>query len=650
MKNIQRKVNKISGDTVVSKDESGAPISYIFDEVWKFPSKLRGVGKAATVSFAKVDLAYRKDVQRHLHRIIMQVEHSTKVSPSISTMNYYRKGLAKLLGVADGCDLSTLSDEKTYNMVARRLGNLHLSATGIDQVVSTINKLNEIGICARSSTKRDIKKSNKKTKQAIAIPISMYTKLVAKAIETVEKYHPFRHELSKVTAQAMNASARIWNESSDDEKSTNIRARVTREISKIQHSIPSFKATSDGNSLTLIQNSCLLVVLAFSGARIGEALSFNKSRFTIKSNAKGAKICILEGETTKGSSGLPMTEVWQTHPIVKDALELAEDMTDYSRVALRAILSERNTSGEMHDGDFAHALRELSGSFITTSMRSTANFTLARTDKKLVRLASSFGIKANADDVDEFNRLNPTRDGDLLVGMGLPKLSAHDFRRTFAVFFKRYGFGTATGIKFQYKHANINMSDYYANNASLQAMEDVLLDNDLLKIMKEEGISMGVDIFDDIYNKSETLSGGGGERIANDKFKRMESGHQVYMQRSEIESLIRNGTLSAVKLPTGGYCLNNKCSRICGIGQFSGEVKPCEHQLYTDSEAKDLLRQNRRLISSFREMNTGDPLMQSILIGMKHKIQLNEVTASKHKLKFDKFTDPVASMIEIREG
>jgi hypothetical protein len=236
------------------------------------------------------------------------------------------------------------------------------------------------------------------------------------------------------------------------------------------------------------------------------------------------------------------------------------------------------------------------------------------------------------------------------VGGTLPKLTPHDFRRSFAVFFKRYGFGSSATIKFQYKHKNINMADYYSNNAYLQAMEDILLDKDLLAMMNEEGIRMGVDIFDEIYNESEHLAGAGGERIAKDKFERLSSGESVYMTRSEIEGLVRNGTLSVVKLPTGGYCLNATCSRVCGIGEFATEIRPCDHQVITDKQAKVILKQNKRLIKVFRELNTGDPMMNSILIGQKQKIQRNEQLIKDFNLTFEPFNDKVKGVIETAEA
>nr|ELR5110988.1 hypothetical protein [Providencia rettgeri] len=130
----------------------------------------------------------------------------------------------------------------------------------------------------------------------------------------------------------------------------------------------------------------------------------------------------------------------------------------------------------------------------------------------------------------------------------------------------------------------------------------------------------------------------------------LRSGDKVYMTRTEIESLVRNGTLSIVKLPTGGYCTNSSCSRVCGIGEFSAEIKPCEHQIITDKEAKRTQRQNKRLINTFRDLNNGDPMMKSILIGVKQKIKINESLIINHGIKVTAFEDNIKGIIATSRG
>jgi len=190
------------------------------------------------------------------------------------------------------------------------------------------------------------------------------------------------------------------------------------------------------------------------------------------------------------------------------------------------------------------------------------------------------------------------------------------------------------------------MAKYYHNNADLMRMNDVLLDMDLLNELKEADIELGVDIYDEIYNKSENLSGEYGEEIARKKrLNKLNSGVNIYMSRADIEAHVRAGDFSIVQLPTGGYCTNPECNRVCGQTIFNAEKKRCQHTVYTDKSAKILAKQRERLIAKFRGLNTGDRLKNSILAGLKQKIQDSESTLTKHKIKFEPFLDMIAGVI-----
>ncbi|MEZ9056864.1 hypothetical protein [Vibrio pelagius] len=250
----------------------------------------------------------------------------------------------------------------------------------------------------------------------------------------------------------------------------------------------------------------------------------------------GSSISFLKGETTKTVDGIPKKEVWQTHSISKDALELTYDCTEYLRAIYTDEVNKQYTESPINSDEHKRTLRALEAVFlpVTIEGKKTNYSSTAARSKNLKSYLNRLNIKATKEDVESFNTLNPSWQGQLKEGCFLPKISAHDFRRSFAVFFKRYGFGTTSTIKFQYKHRNINMSDYYGKNAQLQHMEDVLLDADLIQLLHEEGVNLGVDIFDEIYNGSETLSGAGGERIAKDKFEKLRTGDKVYMQERKL--------------------------------------------------------------------------------------------------------------------
>lgn len=643
----------------ISKYSNGDVESFIFDETWRFNGAIKtGVGKEISISFSQVDDKYRKYIQSTLAYFMDDYKEKNKTHPTIAQLQHWKNGLKYIVQSLGECNWSILSDDRKFKQFKKSLNEIvikrDLSQTIINNVVTTLHRLNALNLCHRIVTIESLNvQSKKQTKQHIAIPTNIYQQILSNAVSTVESLHPFRHEISSLMTQ-VNA---IYNEErnrTDRSSAPNrIAERTRNRIQKIHHNIPGFKLTRDGTNISNILTPCAIVLLAFSGVRIGELNSFTKASYEERKGTNGNNIGFLKGETSKAVNSIPKIEVWQTHRISKDALELAYDCTKYLRANHIAEVNKQHTENQISSDEHKRILRALEAAFLPVTIefgRRTNYVSTAARAKNLRTYLEQLNIKATKEDVNSFNTLNPSWQGELKEGHFLPKVSAHDFRRSFAVFFKRYGFGTTSTIKFQYKHRNINMSDYYGNNAQLQHMEDVLLDSDLIQQLHEEGVSTGVDIFDEIYNDSETLSGAGGERIAKDKFEKLSSGDKVYMTRDEIETLIRNGTLSVVKLATGGYCMNASCSRVCGIGTFSAEIKPCEHQVITDNEAKRIQRQNKRLIKTFRDLNNGDPMMNSILIGTKQKIKRNESLIVKHGITISDFEDDVKGTIATNRG
>ena len=650
-----KKVPQFNDDIVVTYCTDGTPCSHIYDDNWDYSGgEKRGKGKKARVPFHTIDSRFRKGVQSTIWYICEEHKSRHKTALTSSQVGTIKDGLVRICEALGSCNWSVLSDDRIYKSfernLVRSLQGRSVSTTYIERIVSAFNQLNRHNLLHRYIDGKVFKSKfqYKDTVQSVAIPIAIYQAILTDAIQTVETYHEHRHEIARVMKIFHEIYVEEKNSKTKSQEVNAVSQRVLRRVSQIKHDIPDFSIKGDGVALGIIMRHCMLVTLAFSGVRIGEALSLSKDSYEIRV-ANGNEVPVIKGETTKGNDGIPKNVTWQTHPIVKDALELAYDMTENLRTMYKQRINEQLNDGVLTLEKHQTAMDEVNGAFIPLRpfiVQST--YVQTNLSAKLIEMIRYY--TATKADVNEFDQLNPSRAGKLKVGGFLPKLSPHDFRRTFAVFFKRYGFGSAATIKFQYKHDNINMSEYYQNNADLQAMEDILLDADLLKIMNDEGIEMAIDAFDEVYNKSEGLSGVEGERIAKDKFKELKDGHDIYMTRTEIEVLVRNGSLAIVKLPTGGYCTNSTCSRVGGITQFSTDKKACIHQIVTDNQAKVILRQNSRLIKTFRALNTGDPLECSNLIALKQKIKRNEITIQKHNLKYEAFNDEVKSIIVMQEA
>ncbi|OCH68749.1 hypothetical protein A6D94_04920 [Vibrio splendidus] len=633
---------------VVTRNSNGDPLSYKYSDEWDFiGEKDVALNKATKVSFSYIkNLEHRREIQDTVYKIKMMWKSSSVGGLVSEVTRLHQISLA-----LEDTNWSKLSSESTWRIFKNKFKGRYSFGT-MEGYASTLSKLARLGYFTRKISYSEVvnlARTDGDTEQHIAIPSQFYQKILSKCINTVETYHPYRHEISKAMAEAFEIKSKALNGElftyrKTNEISTNSARRKAHEVIKnqVDCDIPNFKIDFSGNWISCIMIECLMVCALFSGARLSELLSFCKDSYTVKKTING-DISVIQGKITKNNDGIERTETWQTHPIVKDALELAHDMVEFARTIYRNHIDKSFESGFISEDERNRQFRMIELSFLSSRINDgiRSNYMMSAPSAKTNNFLKRLGLEATISDVDEFDLLNDTRLGQLELGETLPKLSPHDFRRSFAVFMKRHGLGNAQTIKFQYKHTNIEMSEYYTNNALLAHLSDVLVDDELFKTLEEEEIRMGVDAYDEIYNKSKHLSGVEGERVLNDKFERVKSGQRVFMNRSEIEKLVRNGSLSIVMLPTGGYCTNSKCERLCGIKEFIAEKNVCQYQVVTDSAAKKQGKHRDRLIKKFQMLNNGDETRNLILSGLKQSILLVEHTLDKHKIPYKPFTDKI---------
>ena len=439
----------------VSSYSDGSVESYIFDKKWKFSGAIQvGVGGLTDISFSRIDMKYRKYIQSTLAYIMDEYKQKNKTHPTIGQLQHWKNGLKYIVQSLGECNWNLLSDDRIFKQFKKSFSELaikrSLSQTLINNVVTTFGLLNSLNLCHRIVTIKSLNiQSIKPTKQYIAIPTNIYQQILNDAISTVESLHPHRHEISAL----MNRIQTIYDEEKNrkDRSSSlgQINDRTRNRIRKIGHNIPDFKLTRDGTNISNILTPCAIVLLAFSGVRVGELNSFTKDSYEEREGEHGDNICFLKGETTKTVNGIPKKEVWQTHRISKDALELAYDCTAYLRTTYIDDVNKQYTEQKINLDEYKKTLRVLESVFLPVTLggsKKTNYSSTAARSKNLKSYLEQLNIKATKEDVDSFNTLNPSWHGELKEGQFLPKISAHDFRRTFAVFFKRYG---------KYKHVRI---------------------------------------------------------------------------------------------------------------------------------------------------------------------------------------------------
>ncbi|USE01443.1 hypothetical protein JKJ11_05160 [Vibrio sp. SCSIO 43133] len=648
---------ELAENPYVTFDSDGEGVSRVFDVEWDFHALNQ---KDKTISFGQIDEKYRYDIQSYLYGVI-QWQKATSNSNShaaVGTLKRRREGLKAIATRWGKSDFNLLSSEREWKKCAKTLHGA-FGERGCQQIGSVINTLNKAGLVTRYVHKREHiqwVKPDADDGQAIAFPEAIHVSILKTVVEFVETYHPYRHQISAAMEklyiyqdEMLNAELKALDVNALNERQMKtLQVRMHRKTSKWpeRKAIPNFSFHRRGNWLGTLLRMCFICVGLFSAARKEELLSMNKESY----DDSLAAVPKVSGFSTKGNKGEKIYTTWNTAPIAKLALELAFDATQAARKYSLERLDDGYQHGQLTLDQYNAKKQDLESAFISSEIPYESAVLINKvTLKYLIDGAGNalnmkeFNITATAEDVDEFDLLNPDRAGSLKIGGGLPKLSPHDLRRSFVVFMVKNRLGNALTVKYQLKHRNINMSNWYANYSELVRTNQLLMDTKLMSEFDEAIENSAVDAWDEIYNVSDTLSGAEGERIAQNKAERLAQGEEIVMSRSELLALVRSGDKSIVLLPTGGYCTNRNCERLCSLMDIV--EAPCEHKVVTDKAAKRLSRERDNLIASFRATNDmGDYANELILDARKKKIQSIEPTLVKHSIPFDSFNDDIKAV------
>jgi hypothetical protein len=620
---------------IVTTDEEGRPLSKLYDDEWDFSynRKFSQGDSVKKVSFKGAAILHRKNIQQVMNQIIGE---NNKLA--VHTMRGIVSDLIRITKCLGHTQWGLLGLDNDFRGFKNKLVRMALSAKTIELTASTINKLSKLGLTTRyiSEPKKLSKecacKTKRYTRQHIAIPEKMASSLFSACIDTIERHHAHRHQISNAFGKYFNKREEYLQVNPKFNPS-----KYCQEFgSTVELDYKGIDVKGCISTLGIIQASCLMVILGFSGTRYGEGVSFDKDSYKVKPFHK-MDVPTITGQITKNQEGgVAKQETWITHPITEKAIELAYDMSNFSR-----------NYYEIKFKNDPVKLEEIRATFLNLSIgKESKNVHLSPAVlisnlKEIMRIND---VVATEEDVTEFDLINPTRKGELKLNCALPKLSSHDFRRTFAVFLVRNKLGNLMTLKHQYKHFNLMMTEWYTNGSLMAKAMDLAMDDELQDLIFESNVSVTTDSLFDIYN-SPTLGGKEGGRLEKE---RAESGYSgsIYMTREEIERQVRSGSVSVVEHPTG-YCFNPSCDRIC-----SSDISSitCQHELVTKNKAEQRIPVRERLIRRFNALNDGQFQMANILTRIALQIEAIEMLLKKHKINFTPFKNKLkANLIAFKE-
>ncbi|MCV5390322.1 hypothetical protein OFC62_36985, partial [Escherichia coli] len=85
------------------------------------------------------------------------------------------------------------------------------SSSSISTILQSLNKLTGCGLLNVYIDSKALYRcvASNESKQHVAIPHRLYQRILSRALEVVEKYHPYRHDISNVMSQVYDIHERI---------------------------------------------------------------------------------------------------------------------------------------------------------------------------------------------------------------------------------------------------------------------------------------------------------------------------------------------------------------------------------------------------------------------------------------------------------
>lgn len=605
-----------NNNIVISYDSEGNPYSYYYHDKWFFWSL------GFDISFSRLSGKFKSVVKSVIYKIISNNDLKSKKSAAKIIME---GGVVfeQCIKACGGDSYALIDDEKFYRSILIEAKNKGFKYKTWKNLLMFLSRIYNDGFISREIGNAEklaihLSVNGETSSQAICIPEAIATAYYSEALRIVDAYYPYRKQISSCYQEFTSAYTKIRNYCKN-----NVIARK-HAIDKINHPFRNFDIQFDygGSWLSWLRGACYTVIAAFTGCRDGEIKSFDTLSYQEKKYG-GKIIPVLHGIDTKPNVGGGARHTsWVTIPSVKKAIEILWDAFSFAREGWR-----EKAGLILHPDERNAVLKKVDSLFVTLPYKQVHRPEAGRQSlaHSLNTFVKSVGYRASMDDVQEFNLLNPSRKGELKIGQML-KVHPHAFRRTFAVYLVRNKLASLLDIKYQFKHMNITMTSWYANQANIASYVDMMIDKDLQDEISGENQNYMTDVFYHIYNEAETLAGHEGKRIKN---LRAEGDTRIYLNREEIRKQVQDGRLSIVEHP-GGYCTNPDCDRIC-------DMTTCQYKIVTKDKAKTLVYIREKLIIKYNDIESLGLDMPNVTSKLFYEIRAIEQVLSEHHLEYVAF-------------
>lgn len=651
---------QITGDVdrnsvIVSYDSSGSPHSYFGSDVWDFSSYVSKKNQSSAWLF-KVDFSTLptlwQETMRHAMYDFLWEKKSTNTSFETPFRRFDQlRRIARALATRGINSPSDLNSPMAKASVLNLLAEMDYSQTSIERVLSSLNALSQAGYSSLyfeniAKTSAKIASKNKSVQQTLCIPQGLAAHIFKHALDQVAAYHAQRYEI-----RDFFISYREVIEKNVSYNEVQLFLNASGFVSVGKHTPSKHKGMTSSQcwfGLTTVKSFygdiaalCGTLIGGTTGMRQGEwfELSTNSYQTT---TVRNSLISYLKGATTKLNGGHPMPHAWVCAEQTKMAIELMACITEPFRAELIKILDKEmpqakhlhTTAQTLFIRPFPTNESALKG--LISLPTSTLNSGIKRLAQNVTYVNESGvtvkGARLSKEHLNEYQALN--KQNKLSLGIGdLWPLASHQYRRTFAVFFIRNGFGSFLQIKRQFAHIHLAMSMWYGRNSELAVSVDAMMDEGIKAEIERVNLELMTDILSDVYlNPNIKLSGGAGSKIQQDK----ENGRIIFSSRDDISDAIKRGDITVLDNGTS-LCLNPNCDRLDCVTDPAVNSVMCKSDILNDNHALQRVKLRDRLITRYENTQEQVRYQPAVMSKLKAGIKACERVMKDHSIQFQEY-------------
>ena len=600
------------GDTVVSIDKGGRPVSYFRDDIWDFNA------------FFNLTKDRKADYQINFHPDKHQPELLNELKQRIYFLIWGAKG--ELLHMGD----KTFRKFSQCQNIARAV-NVCLRVFKGSSVKSFSFLNNELVL---TQILHDQKKHSEKTTKERLQAFSVLTQL--------NKHFPENSHFSlrSLEGKSLAQIAKQYSSSGKGHYPTvipviyeQLMGRLINDV-EAAHSklvdLCSVKKYAKKYSMTernavdvfrTIEGACFMTISAFTGMRLSELTQIDSSSYK-EVDLDGMVLCTLRSWTQKLEK-LPREDAWACAPICEKALTILTKLND----------DYRTQKGDIHESP-RFFFRGGKGENISRQRNSTV-MNKAGLSTLFLSYSKDLNITYVPEEMDEIYRLlnpvvpdrnNPVKKRE--DGSFYWHFTTHSLRRTFAHFVVGNGLVTLAALRHQFKHISLSMTAIYASHAEVLTLLGIETPASVKKAVEDAEMESHKIYLRDMLDHPEKQSGG---------FMKAFEGDPKVLTGEQFEVLAQE-TKGANKTTGYGRCFAGFQCKMTHLFEASTCIgRDCENLNINHDEAFRWQARHKHIAGKIQKMKDMGFYNQNTLARELTDIRAAEKVMRDHNIAFERF-------------